>query len=485
MKNIGRSNRSLVFSILLSSVVTLSGVSGAQNPPSRPILFAHGYCGSAFDFQPSLTALNQQLPSSLYPDPTVYYVYYDSALKTTTFAIEAGGILIPVNQSSILASTRFFDMVFYDPVAKSVDSTNVSKISVLNKANELAQVIKQITAITKTTKVIVVAHSMGGLDARAYVENMASTGECYNYTKNMPDYTVSTCKPGSSGYAGNVGDIITIDTPHLGSPLAALSLNAPSCIVAPSVNHSELELLPGGSGLIEALNYSGTPIAGIKPRKNSTPIQAVEDYFDDITVSWDDVNGWSDDVVQQGSLSIVLNLPAKNSSALLQDVPINYSSSDEGIINTPACWYPVPLLGSEPILHFMTCLGAQPRTQAAIASQIVSNASTTVTSSAATLITASGAKLNGSINPQGANGYAGFYWGTDPTLTVYNIACSDSNNIGSWSYCPAVTANFAAQSFGSSLSNLPSNTTFYFRMVFYDTSNGSSPLGPILSFKTP
>ncbi len=103
-----------------------------------------------------------------------------------------------------------------------------------------------------------------------------------------------------------------------------------------------------------------------------------------------------------------------------------------------------------------------------------------VTTLAATNPTADAAMVNGTVNPQGANGFAGFYYGTDPTLNTYGVACS-SNNIEN---CPALTANFAPQSFSSALINLVSNTKYYYRMVFYDSDNGTYQYGAIRSFKT-
>lgn len=132
---------------LLACQVALS----AQTLASRPILLAHGFCGSALDFQPLTGPLYQQLPSDLYPSSTVYYVFYDSIKNTTTFLLLAGGLLVPVDQSSIPSSTRLFSIMFYDPNnGGSSDPNNVAKISMLNKAYELSQVIKQINAITKT-----------------------------------------------------------------------------------------------------------------------------------------------------------------------------------------------------------------------------------------------------------------------------------------------------------------------------------------------
>ena len=59
---------------------------------------------------------------------------------------------------------------------------------------------------------------------------MAATNACYDYTNNVPSYS-GTCNPGAEPYAGDVANIITLDTPHNGSSLAGswekqLSLSA-------------------------------------------------------------------------------------------------------------------------------------------------------------------------------------------------------------------------------------------------------------------
>src|ERR1022692_1761518 len=145
---------------------------------------------------------------------------------------------------------------------------------------------------------------MGGLDARAYVENFASPGQCYDYQANVPDYSLQTCTPGSgnAAFVGDVAEIVTVDTPPPGDPLTELSLPFGPCWVQPSTNRTELNFSSlGGAGLVEALNYSGTAVAGALPSKNPVPIHAVQDYFSDVTDPWDNFGGWlsgySDDVV--------------------------------------------------------------------------------------------------------------------------------------------------------------------------------------------
>jgi VCBS repeat protein/Big-like domain-containing protein len=97
-----------------------------------------------------------------------------------------------------------------------------------------------------------------------------------------------------------------------------------------------------------------------------------------------------------------------------------------------------------------------------------------VTTQAANSITAIGAVLNGEINPLGGSGTAQFYWGTDPTLSTYNVASAGT-----------VTQNSNTQPFNGQLTSLASNTTYYFQMVFQDTYNASAPqLAAIRSFTT-
>src|SRR5579862_791123 len=376
--------------VALVIVVLLAGSCWAQNPASRPILFAHGWCGNAQDFDPlfipTTEVLFNQLPRSLYPIPNLYAIQYDTVLQKPTFYSitvnsSGSGTMKQIARTAIPSDARFFSIAFYDPVGKTTSASDVAKISILNKAYEVAKVVKLITLITKQPQVIVMGHSMGGLDVRAYVENMASPGACYNYSQNTPDYSAATCTPGAgdAAYAGNVGDIISVDTPHAGTPLAEITFvrgQAPpsslSCITGSSTNKTELEPQPDGSGLIESLNYDGDTIAGKLPSENGTPIEAIEDYFDDVTVAWDGLMGYSDDIVPLTSQSIVQNLPAADTTAALLDDPVAYASSDAGIKGTPACWVNF-IIFKEPVLHFMGCLGAQPDTQNAIAAQVNAN----------------------------------------------------------------------------------------------------------------
>jgi pimeloyl-ACP methyl ester carboxylesterase len=213
----GLFQRLSLFAIILSALMlNIGSVRAQSSPPSRPILFVHGWCGSAFDWA-SLFAANsafwQTLPTGLYTNQTVYIVEYDSAAGTIGFWAETNpgyganstlNPLVQIPEASIPPSARLFAINFYDPnprVTNPTDPAVVTDVSILNKANEVSEVLRHIESITGVQKVNIIAHSMGGLDSRAYVESLASIGACYNdsnLSNSYPDYSANTCSPGSA-----------------------------------------------------------------------------------------------------------------------------------------------------------------------------------------------------------------------------------------------------------------------------------------------
>ena len=366
----------LIFSLSLNALPAI-----AQTlPPSRPILFVHGWCGSPYDWAPLFDPFSQALPSSMYPNQAVYLVQYNSVANTISFWTEddpsAGPntTLTPIAEDMISSDARFFALQFIDPNPTSTDPTdpaNVAAISVLNKAYEISQVVKHIVLITQIQQVNILSHSMGGLDARAYVENMASAGACYDYANSTPDYTAPTCSPGTglAAWAGDVANIITLDTPNTGSSLADSKLRTLAgidgyqCEADTTTNSVEIT---SASKLLDALNYSGSELADTSPRTLGTPVQAIEDYISNVTKSWTGLSGYSDDIVQLPSQSITQNIPAADATATLTDLPFPYLSAT--ITSTSGCT--VSLLGiKKPLMHFLSCLGALQPTQDAVENQ--------------------------------------------------------------------------------------------------------------------
>jgi pimeloyl-ACP methyl ester carboxylesterase len=69
----------LVILALLFGAVPLHA---QPSPPSRPILFVHGWCGSAFDWAPFFdpnnpNGLSAFLPAGMYTNQDVYLVEYN------------------------------------------------------------------------------------------------------------------------------------------------------------------------------------------------------------------------------------------------------------------------------------------------------------------------------------------------------------------------------------------------------------------------
>jgi hypothetical protein len=95
------------------------------------------------------------------------------------------------------------------------------------------------------------------------------------------------------------------------------------------------------------------------------------------------------------------------------------------------------------------------------------------TTKAASAVSTTTATLKGSVNPEGATGNAYFLFGTDPLLT--NGVTQITNT--------AVVANTTTQNFVGYVNLLTPGTTYYYRMVFLNTTNNSYQTGAILSFK--
>ncbi len=213
-----------LLTLLISSQLFIPAVHAQAPPLGRPILFVHGWCGDGTEWEPLrnhvIGSLTRDFPT-LYPTPqSNYYAYYNASADFVWFEDNTGqSIGYPPS------TNRIFSIKFYDPVGEDPNPEDVARVSILNKAYELSRVIKEIARITTIKDVILVTHSMGGLVARSYVENLGSQRACYNYGSNpiwdpsSPNYVNGLCRPGQSpaNYTLDIADIITLDTPHGGT----------------------------------------------------------------------------------------------------------------------------------------------------------------------------------------------------------------------------------------------------------------------------
>jgi DNA-binding beta-propeller fold protein YncE len=485
--------------MILAFVLNQASIFAQPSPPSRPILFVHGWCGSPYDWQPLYSYLADALPPSMFQNPNVYIIQYNSITDGYSVYREKSPFtdptdLEPISQeniASIPSSTRFFVIQFYDPLSNGTDPDNVTRISVLNKAYELKKVIDKIKSITNVTAVNIVAHSMGGLDARTYVENLASAGSCYNYQDNNqdpsygshPNYAVSTCLPGSpqAAYANDVANIITVDTPHSGSPLAtpsnmtaiynnAIDSGNLSCQSNPSTNMNEL--LPqslGGPGLLEELNYNGSIHFGVSPTMNTVPVQAVSNYFSeipDVNGSWTGIIGESDDVVPINSQYFPYIVFPYNSSHFLNS---SFPHTELEIIGNPDCWVSRPL--DLPMLHDIKCLGALPEFDNYVEAQLESNNNLWITSwpkTSTTLTSGSSVTI----------GYSTVDLGTSTLSKVRLWRAPDNNGQpGAWALLPTEPDSGSTLS-GGTFTNAPAAGDYWYDADVLD-NEGNEAREPI------
>jgi hypothetical protein len=110
--------------------------------------------------------------------------------------------------------------------------------------------------------------------------------------------------------------------------------------------------------------------------------------------------------------------------------------------------------------------------------QTFATISAAINTSAATAITSYSATLNGTVNTEDASGTALIQFGTDPSLSANNEPVTANVSL---------TANKSVQAVSGSTAyyeNLASGTTYYYHIVFYNSSNGETKYGQIQKFNT-
>jgi len=361
-----------------------------QSPRSRPILFVPGICEESDDWwalRSSISAdLNHDLPT-LFPDEKNYDVYSGSSV---VFESNSSA----VDESTIPLTARFFTVKFVNPAGNDNDPSGAAQVSILNKANELSSVIQEITRITNSKDLILVAHSMGGLVARTYLENLASTSPCYNYTvdsqgiytNGSPDYA-NGCQPGEAKYSDNVALLVTLDTPHGGSELAQIALTSPVDVFAdllPCLGPSSTartEMLPN-SELLSTLNYFASSAGEPSAIPGKISINSVESFLSDINPAWE-MNPLildnptfalteNDGAISSGNQSMEASVaPAAKNASQFGDSENPYTL--ETISGQSVCQ-----LSGFTLLHLITCLGQQPGTDSLVYSKIEPFAKETV-----------------------------------------------------------------------------------------------------------
>jgi hypothetical protein len=264
--------------IALLTILAWTKVSSAQvtGDIGLPVIFVHGICDTPDSFLNAETAIQNKLQTA-YPNQypltpalhTRYVAYYNGSsvqFQVPLLDIHNGEGNLPV--TTVEPTTKFFMVALDDPngwLYQLFDSSTVAAIPIYMKGNELANIIWRIKEITQSPRVIIVAHSMGGLDTRSYIEGLAS-----------PTGDTQAAIP----YQNDIATLATLDTPHGGADLSFLSAAFGGCAANPSTDKSEM--FPANL-VMSQLNYS-TPAA--LPLPNSpwlkSAIDAAQDWIQSV-----------------------------------------------------------------------------------------------------------------------------------------------------------------------------------------------------------
>ncbi len=390
---------------LLVTIAAATCAAQATSPASRPVLFVHGLCGDSQKWTSLRSSLASALnadSSTLYPNLQNFDVYYDASTGQVHFLSNG----VAIDESAIPNNARFFSILFFDIYSGTYSPNYVAQVSILNKADELAHVLHEITRVTQIRDVLVIGHSMGGLVARAYLEGMASVGECYNNIHGgiagTPTYSNGLCSPNSTPYAGEIASLTTIDTPHGGSDLAEdFTFDYGELFnCALGENTDTTELTPG-SDLLNNLNYYSTSIASAAPIPSQVTVNSIESYLSG-TPAWNFLSGGiNDTVITYDNQSLQLSIPTSRRNGI--QFPDWANVFDLGTILPQAACQLSTNLTYVAILHYIECVGGQASTQGLVHSLIkpVENGAVSSVAVNATLDSGSG--------PQPWSGLVNYY----------------------------------------------------------------------------
>jgi pimeloyl-ACP methyl ester carboxylesterase len=391
---------------LLAAIILHPSLLVGQNSPQngRPLLFLPGWCSSPKDWntlaEEVAGSVGQQ---SVYANQTLHLVYYDG----TSVKLWPSGSDFYVLQPS----ERFFALVFFGGPSNDFSSSDnpitVAGISVLNKADEVAQVVRAITTLTNLKDVNVIAHSMGGLDARAYLQGMAVP---YNNAVCTNTGGYACLNATRTPFGSDIHKLITLDTPHIGAQsannsallaylaTAVFSDSFGNCAFAATLTRQELQEHSSLINLLNANPESQLP-AGV-------PIAAITSHSGyDILLAYQ-----GDDIVGTNEQSIATLLPGD---------PLYFDHDNDDGGNPVEC----PTSGLT-FLHSLNCLDAQPTTAPALESEITNDTLGSY-SSIQVHTTLDGAAWSGSVH-YSITGYPAHYSANGISTSGASITLTDT-----------------------------------------------------------
>ena len=406
---------SRILPILVSMACVMGSPLHAQTAgPIYPVLFVHGWNSNGSTWAPMIHALD---------DGTLIGGRIRSAEGGTNcyWRGDWADDRDPLNYlgalpAQIPAYKRYF----------AIDFTDSWNLSFYEQARQLKVVIDCIktltsTTLTSTSKVSLVAHSMGGLASRTYIQSLAAAAP-YPMT-------------------GDVERLITIGTPHNGAnavaDIAGL-LESPRFFLE---NLSSQRL--GISIAVQSLTFPSIPINELNDQSavlghKLPPIKYTSIRFGSLF-------GIGDGLVSFASQSLLANLPAGVQGALdHQDIPIDYPTT------ASACYKYAPFLpiGGSPLYHI--CETTDPKSVSVVSSLLSQDVRAIET------VGFSG------LSPSGFNAEANYQISAAPPAFIVGIEWGTSGN----SFTNQTTANRSGSffdSYSTRITGISQGTIVYFR----------------------
>lgn len=425
----------LVFGVLLFAFSAQ-----AQVAPPYPVIFVHGLNSSAATFQSMIGSLDPT--GDLTGGRLLAWETPSGPLScswTDSWANPPSPSWTPVSGVGIPARKRYF----------AIDFSNSYDLTLSAQGRELKQVIDCVKEITLTTKVMLVAHSMGGLAARAYLQGIANNAS------------------GSVSYGGDVAKLITFGTPHQGSLWPDICQDAARWPIGFAGPYPGFIDAICAIGLMPANPFS----AGVEALK--PPEESLDSDMHKLDITY-----LSNLPTTVSYTSIIVTGTLTNGED--GDGIVGKRSQDLGLLGlSSAIATPITIpLESKYCDHFQTHTCEPNNSQ--ILQQIISwiagtpwplpPGATTLPANSAT-ISGTSATLKGLIYPGGKSTTVWFEWGS-------------TNAWGQISLVPnPVTGTNAVEISATLLGLLASDTTYYYRVVAQNTDGISR--GNILQFTTP
>jgi pimeloyl-ACP methyl ester carboxylesterase len=155
------------------ALVTLAtSIPALGAPRDLPIIFVHGWCSGSTTWDDMINLLRDRDPDR-YGRRVVRMYSNGSGVFALNDARRPSELLLRLTSDPNLAFVKTFTVDFFNVPLNSLDPEDVANVDIKYKAGELKRAIDRVKALTGFEAVILVAHSLGGLVGRTYVEGGA------------------------------------------------------------------------------------------------------------------------------------------------------------------------------------------------------------------------------------------------------------------------------------------------------------------------